>query len=172
MTILTLNRKELEKKVGKITSEVEDKITMMGTPIEEVTDDEVSVEVFPNRPDLLSLQNFARAVNQIRGRTKVASFKINKPEKDFKVIIDKSVKDVRPFTACAVVRGLKFDDEKIKSVIDMQEKLHGSYGRNRRKLALGIYPLEEITFPLKYTTGKPDEIKFLALEAKREMTGR
>jgi len=36
MTILTLNKKELEKKVGKIDSKMEELITMMGTPIEEI----------------------------------------------------------------------------------------------------------------------------------------
>ena len=63
MTILTLNRKELEKKVGPITPDILDKITMMGTPVEEANENEISVEIFPNRPDLLSLQNFAKALN-------------------------------------------------------------------------------------------------------------
>ena len=139
MTILTLNKKELEKKIGKITPELEKKITTMGTPIEEVTDDEVSIEIFPNRPDLLSLQNFARAINQFNGKAKVASFKINKPEKDYVVTIDKSVKEVRPHTVCAIVKGLKFDEEKIREIVDVQEKLHNSIGRKRKKLAIGIY---------------------------------
>jgi len=104
MTILTMDRKEFEKKVGRVTKELEDKITMMGTPIEEVSDSEVSVEVFPNRPDLLSLGNLARAVNQFNGKGKVAGFKINKPESDFVVTIDKSVKAVRPHTVCAIVK--------------------------------------------------------------------
>jgi hypothetical protein len=55
MTILTVDKKEFERKVGKLTKELEEKITEMGTPIEEVTDEEISVEVFPNRPDLLRL---------------------------------------------------------------------------------------------------------------------
>ena len=38
MTILTLDKKQLEEKIGKITKETEDKITMFGTPVEEVTD--------------------------------------------------------------------------------------------------------------------------------------
>ncbi|MDH3353570.1 MAG: phenylalanine--tRNA ligase subunit beta, partial [Nanoarchaeota archaeon] len=150
MTILTVNRKEFEKKVGKITTELEKKITDMGTPIEEVTDNEVSVEVFPNRPDLLSLGNFARAVNQFNGKGKIATFKINKPEKDYIVTIDKSVKSVRPHTVCAIARGLKFDEEKIMEIIDIQEKLHNSIGRKRRKIAIGIYPLDKIALPIKF----------------------
>ncbi len=172
MTILTLNKKEFEKKVGKITPELEKKITDMGTPIEEVTDNELSVEVFPNRPDLLSFGNFTRAVNQFNKKCKVASFKINKHEKNYTVTIDKSVKLVRPRTVCAIVKGLKFTDEKIKEIIDVQEKLHNSIGRKRKKVAIGIYPLDKITLPIRFIAKKPDEIKFLPLEAKKEMTGK
>src|SRR3989344_8617142 len=102
MTILTFNRKELEEKIGKITRETEDKITMFGTPVEEATDKEISIEVFPNRPDLLSLQGFSRSFLQYLGK-KVSSFKVNKPEKNYEVTMEKSVKQVRPFPACAIV---------------------------------------------------------------------
>jgi phenylalanyl-tRNA synthetase beta chain len=172
MTILTLNRKELEKKVGKITKEIEEKITMMGTPVEEINEEEISVEIFPNRPDLLSLQNFGRAIRQYLEKEGVAKFKINPPEKDYTIVIDKSVKRVRPHTTCAIVKGLKFDDEKIKEIIELQEKLHNSLGRKRKKVAIGIYPLEKINLPIKFSAKKPEEIKFLPLEAQKEMTGK
>ena len=172
MTILTLNRKEFEKKVGKITAELEKKITDMGTPIEEVTDSEVSVEVFPNRPDLLSMGNFSRAVNQFNGKAKVASFKINKPEKDYVVTVDKSVKVVRPHTVCVIIRGMKFDDEKINEIVDIQEKLHNSIGRKRKKVAIGIYPLDKISLPIKFVGRKSEDIKFQPLESAKEMNGR
>ncbi len=172
MTILTVDKKEFEKKVGKISPEMEKRITDMGTPIEEVSDAELSVEIFPNRPDLLSAGNFARAVNQFGEKAKVANFKINEPEEDYEVRIDKSVKVVRPFTACAIIKGLKFDDEKIKEVVDIQEKLHNSIGRKRRKIAIGIYPLDKIKLPIRFLAKRPEEIKFLPLEAHKEMTGR
>ena len=172
MTILTVDRKEFEKKVGKVTAELEKKITDMGTPIEEVTEEEVSVEIFPNRPDLLSMGNFARAVNQFNGKGKIAEFKVKDPENDFVVTIDKSVKEVRPHTVCAIVKGLKFNDERIKEVVDIQEKLHNSLGRKRRKAAIGIYPLDKIKLPIRFIAKKPEDIKFLPLEARAEMTGR
>jgi len=172
MTILTLNKQQLEKEIGKITPELENKISMFGTPIEKVTNTEVSVEVFPNRPDLLSMQGFVRAINSFLKKPQIPEYKINKPEKDYKVIIDKSVKQVRPFTACAIIKNLSLDNEKIKQIIDIQEKLHASYGRNRKKLAIGIYPLEAIKLPITYKAKKPEEIKFIPLESKKEMTGR
>ncbi len=172
MTILTLNKKQLEAKTGQIDEKMQDKISMFGTPIEEVTDKEVIIEVFPNRPDLLSFQGFTRAFLTFLKKSKLKNYKVEKPEKDYKVIVDKSVKQVRPFTVCAIIKGLKLGDEKIKEIIDIQEKLHSGFGRDRKKLAIGIYPLEQIKLPIKYLAKKPEEIKFIPLEANREMTGR
>lgn len=172
MTILTLNKKKLEQEIGKIDEKMQDKISMFGTPIERVTDDEVSIEVFPNRPDLLSFHGFARALVCFLEKPGLKTYKTEKPEKDYKVIIHKSVKEVRPHTACAIVKGLKLDDEKIKELIDIQEKLHSSYGRNRKKIAIGIYPLEAIKLPITFLAKKPEDIKFQPLEFPREINGR
>ena len=67
-----------------------------------------------------------------------------------------------------IVKGLKFDDEKIKEVVDIQEKLHITYGRNRRKVAIGIYPFEKITPPIRFLAKKPEDIKFRPLELDRK----
>ncbi len=170
MTILTLNKKELEKRVGKLTEELKDKITEMGTPIDGETDEELMIEVFPNRPDLLSLQALSSALLNYTEKTKPKDYKIEKPEKDFLVTIDKSVKKVRPHTVCAIVKNLKLDDQRIKDIIDLQEKLHLTIGRKRKKLAIGIYPLEKIKLPIKYEARKPSEIKFQPLESQVVMT--
>jgi|SRR3989344_236683 len=173
MTILTLNRKELENHIGKITKEVEEKITMFGTPIEKITDTEFSVEVFPNRPDLLSMHGFKRAIlNFLDKKKNFKEYKPKKPQKNYKVTIERSVKKVRPYTVCTIVKNLKLNNEKIIEIIDIQEKLHGSYGRNRKKLAIGIYPLEKIKLPIRYLAKKPEDIKFIPLGINRTLTGR
>ena len=69
-------------------------------------------------------------------KTGLKEYKIKKPGKDFDVIIDSSVEKIRPYTACAIVKNLSFNDEKIKEIIDIQEKLHGTLGRNRKKVAI------------------------------------
>ncbi len=172
MTILTLNKKQLEKQIGRIDEDMQNKISMFGTPIEEVTEDEVSVEIFPNRPDLLSFQGFSRALYCYLKKPNFKIYKTEKQENDYKVIIDKSVKKVRPHTACAIVKNLKLDDEKIKEIIDIQEKLHLTIGRKRKKIAIGIYPLEKIKLPIKFLGKKPEDIKFQPLEFPKEITGR
>jgi phenylalanyl-tRNA synthetase beta chain len=170
MTILTINRKEFERKVGKITSELEEKITMMGTPIEEVTEDEISVEVFPNRPDLLSTENFIRAVNQFNGKARVASFKVQ-PSGE-KLIVDRSLPKQWPYAIACIVKGIRFNDEKIKHVVDIQEKLGMGVLRKRKKGGIGLYPLDKIKFPVKFVGKNPNDIKFRPLEFPREISGR
>jgi len=172
MAIITLNKKIFEKEIGALTDEMQNKIAMFGTPVEEVTENEIHIEVFPNRPDLLSYQGFKRSFLAFLGKkTGLKKYKVNRPEKDYEVIIDSSVKDVRPHTACAIVRGLKLDDEKIRELIEIQEKLHLTIGRKRRKVAIGIYPLEKIKLPITFKAIEPDQIKFTPLEMNSELSG-
>jgi phenylalanyl-tRNA synthetase beta chain len=51
----------------------------------------------------------------------------------------------------------------------LQEKLHATIGRNRKKAAIGIYPLEKITLPITYEARKPADIKFIPLEFEKEL---
>lgn len=165
-------RKEFEKQI-KITPEIEKKIPLFGTPLESLSKEEIEIEVFPNRPDLLSMQGYLRGLKAFIGKSPgLTKYKINKPLPNYKVKISPSVKPVRPFTACAIVKNLKFNDEKIKEIIDLQEKLHATVGRKRKKVAIGIYPLEKIKLPIKYEALLPDKIKFIPLESDKEMTGR
>jgi phenylalanyl-tRNA synthetase beta chain len=171
MAKVKFSRKEFEKHI-KITNEIEEKIALFGTPLESLTKEEVEIEIFPNRPDLLSSQGYLRGFLAFLGKKKgLKNYKINKPEKNFEVKIDKSVKNIRPYTACAIIKNLKFDDEKIKEVIDIQEKLHVTIGRNRKKIAIGIYPLEKIKLPIRFEARAPKEIKFMPLESQKEMNG-
>ncbi len=173
MPTVNLNKKEFEKIVGKKLplEELKDRISMLGTDLERIEENEIIVEVFPNRPDMLSEQGFARAFSSFIGVKKgLREYKVRKS--NYKVVVEKSVKEVRPFTACAVVKNLKLDDEKIKSIIQIQEKLHVGFGRNRRKVAIGIYPLEKIKFPIKFLARKPEEIKFKPLEMNVVLNGK
>jgi len=173
MPTVNLNKKVLESLIGKKLSleDLKHKISMLGTDLDKIEGEEIIVEVFPNRPDMLSEQGFARALSSFIGvKTGLKKYKINKPMKDYEVKIKKDVEKVRPYTVCAIVKKMKFDDDKIKEIIQIQEKLHVSMGRNKKKLAIGIYPLEKIKLPITYTAKKPSQIKFKPLESEREMT--
>lgn len=171
MATIKITKEELKKHIKLDDSTIE-RMNMFGTPVESVTADDIELEIMPNRPDLLPAQGFTRAFKAFIGKEPgLKKYRVHSPETNFKVKIDTSVSEVRPYTACAIVKKLKFDDEKIKVIIDMQEKLHATIGRNRKKAAIGIYPLEKITLPITYEARKPHDIKFIPLEAEKEMTG-
>ena len=173
MPTITLNKTVFEKLLGKKLplEQLKDRISMLGTGLEKIEGNEIFVEIFPNRPDLLSEQGLARAVSSFIGVKKgLRKYEVISTKE--KVIIDNSVKLVRPYTACAIVKNLHFDEEKIREIIQIQEKLHVTYCRNRKKAAIGIYPLEKITFPITYKADRPEKIMFKPLEANREMSGR
>jgi len=172
MANIKINKKLFEKEIGKLDEKMKNKIAMFGTALENFDNEEIELEIFPDRPDMLSYQGFKRAFLAFLGKkTGLKKYKINKPAKDYKVIIDSSVKNIRPHTACAIIKGLKLDNYKIKELIEIQEKLHITIGRKRKKLAIGIYPLEKIKLPITYKALEPDKIKFIPLEMGREMSG-
>ena len=65
MPTINVNKKEFMKLIGRKLSDedIEEKISMMGVAVEEIKEDEIVIEVFPNRPDLLSEYGLARAAS-------------------------------------------------------------------------------------------------------------
>jgi phenylalanyl-tRNA synthetase beta chain len=164
MPTVKLNKTVFEQLVGKSLplDELKDRISMLGTDLEGIEGDEITVEIFPNRPDLLSEQGFARAFSSFIGeKTGLRNYEV-KPSGE-KIIVDSSV-SMRPFTACAIVKNVNFTDETIREIMQTQEKLATTHGRNRKKSAYGIYPMNNINFPVKYIAKDPKEVMFQPLE--------
>jgi phenylalanyl-tRNA synthetase beta chain len=168
MTNVIFDKKLLFKALGRKLPDklILEKVPMMGTPVEQVTDETITVEIMPNRTDMLSLQGFARALKAFLNIAPGMSVPKTVRGKSH-VSIDNSVKVVRPFTACAIVRKLRLDDSRIKQIIELQEKLHGTYGRRRKRVALGIYPLEHIKLPITYEARSPGDIVFRPLDFEK-----
>ena len=170
MASIKFSRKEFEKHF-KLTKEIEEKISMLGTHLESVTDTEIEIEVMPNRPDLLSLQGFLRTLRAFTGKESgIKKYALKNGVE--KVVVEKSIPSDWPYAVACIVRGLKFDNEKIKEIIDIQEKLGSTLLRKRKKGGLGIYPLEKIKFPIRFLGMSPEKIKFRPLEYPQELTGR
>jgi phenylalanyl-tRNA synthetase beta chain len=163
MPTITISKSELLKLIGKKLPEatLKDRISMLGTDLESIDGNEIKVEIFPNRPDMLSTQGLARALASFIGK-KPGLRNYNVIPSHQKVIVDKSV-SMRPFTACAIVKGLKLNNQKIEDLIQLQEKLATTHGRNRKKSAYGIYPLESINFPINYIAKDPSTVRFKPL---------
>ncbi|HII71831.1 TPA: phenylalanine--tRNA ligase subunit beta [Candidatus Woesearchaeota archaeon] len=172
MPSVKLNKRVFNRLVGRELSddELRERIPMLGTDLDSVEGDEIDVEVFPNRPDMLSEQGFARAFSAFIGE-KIGLRRYKVTPSGSKVTIEASVSDIRPFTACAIMKKLEFNDERIREIIQIQEKLHVTFGRNRKKLAIGIYPLEKIKLPIRYFAEDPSKVSFQPLEFPRTLTG-
>lgn len=173
MPTITIDRTEFENAVGKKLPDekLKDRISMLGTDLENVDSKEIVVEIFPNRPDMLSAQGFARAFRSFIGVDKgLRKYSIKKS--GYKVILDKSLPKQWPYAFACIVKNLKFNDEKIKEVIQIQEKLGMTMMRKRKKGGIGLYPLDKIKFPVKFVGMNPEEIKFKPLEYPSQLTGK
>jgi len=125
----------------------------------------VFAEITPNRPDWYSVIGLARAVSAYKtGKTK--KYEVEKT--NMQIIVDKKVSKIRPYTAGAVVKGVRLTDRDVKDIVLLQEKLIATLGRWVKKFGLGVYPAEKITFPLYYTTLPPERIIYKPLNYPKE----
>ncbi len=164
-TSLPRDREGLNKIVAYVKADVES-IESEGGNIN------VSIEIKDsNHPDIWCVEGIARA---LRG------FMRHLPAKQAKVVrtsgmtvhVDKGLRDVRPYIACALIRDIHTSEEALKSWIGLQEKMDQTYGRKRRKSSIGFYRASQITPPLHYTVSKPDETSFVPLGGTKSMTLR
>lgn len=169
MAVVTFDRRDFESLLGKKLKDYDytEKIPMIGVTTESLSADVVSFEIFPNRPDMLSAEGFARALKAFMGNPKKIKYALGKVHGVIKV--DKSVQHVRPYVACAVVRNIKLTDNVLKSLIQFQEKIHETFGRKRERVAVGIHDINKIKFPLKYAAYEPTKISFVPLDKKDKL---
>lgn len=172
MPTVTLNKKSLLGYIGKKLKDddLRDRISMLGTGLEEINEENVIVEVFPNRPDLLSEQGMGRALSTFVGVS--SGLKKYKVEKSGLKVYAKNLPKEWPYVVAGIVKGIEFNDDRIKEIIQIQEKLGITLLRKRKKGGIGLYPLEQITFPVTFTSKNPDELKFRPLEYPDVITGR
>ena len=164
MSMIEIDYNELCELVGKKVEKdkLADGLSMMGAGVEDVEGDKMFIEILPNRPDWLSVEGLARGLKSFLGVSPgLKEYKAT--EGKIEVKVDKSVEKVRPHIVCAVVRGVKIDDSLIRSMMQIQEKLHETFGRKREKLAIGIHDLSKVQPPFTYKAVRPMDISFVPL---------
>ena len=164
MPTIKLNKTVFEELVGKKLSleQLKDRISMLGTDLESIEGNEITVEVFPNRPDMLSEQGFARAFSSFIGvKTGLRKYEIKKSGKELFV---KNTPEYYPYAIAFIAKNIKLDEEKVRELIQLQEKIGVTMLRNRKKGGIGLYPLEKLEFPITFEGRNPETIKFRPLE--------
>lgn len=174
MPSIEVSYKDLCELVGKRLSieKLKEAVEYAKCEIEAVDRDLIKIEVKDtNRPDLWSAEGIAREIKgRITRERGCPKYKVRKSK--VVVEVDKKNAKVRPLTVCAVVRNLKLSEAALSQLIQLQEKVCGTFGRNRKEVALGVYDLDRIKPPIRFTTVKPDEIKFVPLDFEEELTPR
>jgi phenylalanyl-tRNA synthetase beta chain len=145
-----------------------DRIPMIGADMHEAEADAdgMSVEFFPDRPDLFSVEGIARALRAFLD-LEPGLCGYGTVDSGISVEVDPRTAGVRPFCLCAVVRGAEMTGALLTTLMELQEKLHLTIGRKRSKLAIGIHDLDKVRPPFRYTVADPHGIRFVPL-AKTE----
>ncbi len=145
-------------------SVLEERIPLMGADMgdSENSTDDMSVEFFPDRPDLYSAEGIARALRSFFDISPGLQT-YDTEESDIDVVIDENVKSLRPYFLCGAVLNLKITEDFLKSMMDLQEKLHLTIGRKRNKLAIGIHDLDKVAPPFTYSLEDPKSVRFSPL---------
>lgn len=137
---------------GMSVQQLIEALPFIALDIESISDSEIRIEYNPNRPDFSSDYGIARALRGYLG-IEIGAPKINLVRTNrYKILIDDPNKLPRPFISGLVVRDLELDTQAIRQLSSIQDDLHEGIARHKIKASIGIYPLNDIKFPLRYTS--------------------
>ena len=130
-----------------------------------------------NRPDLWSGPGLVRQLRAFReGRVPQYTFMSTEgdPRESAERVIqvDKALKEIRPYIAAFIARGVPVTDSMLVEMINSQEKLCWNYGRKRSTIAMGVYRADLMKFPVHYRAADPEATRFTPLDYSWEMSLR
>ncbi|MCL2270309.1 MAG: phenylalanine--tRNA ligase subunit beta [Treponema sp.] len=129
-----------------------------------------------NRPDLWGTAGCARQLRVYHGGKRHEYPFFSQPgdikKAQLKVIVEKSVQQVRPYLAGFIARGREISDPALRDMIQTQEKLAWNFGRKRRTISMGLYRISRIKWPIIYRGVDPDRISFVPLQWDASLTLR
>lgn len=132
-------------------ADVDHRLPLLGTDIDRCDEEVLDIEIFPNRPDLLSAETLSLAMRGfLHNQPTLANESLE--SSGITLSVEPELATIRPVILGAVVRGLDMvdDDEMddfIKQLMDHQEKLHFALGRGRRRASIGVHDLTTLKPP-------------------------
>ncbi len=172
MPTVEISKSELERLIGRKMSmeEIEDVLLWVKGELDDVEGDMLKVDIKDtNRPDLWSVEGIAREIKgHLRIETGLPKYEVNKT--DISVHVDNNLKSIRPVIGCAIIKGVELSDATIRQLMQLQEKIHMTFGRRREYVAIGVSNFDLITPPIYYRAIKPKGIKFPPLGFEQKMT--
>ncbi|NOZ88910.1 MAG: phenylalanine--tRNA ligase subunit beta, partial [Crenarchaeota archaeon] len=170
MPVLRFKPGRVEEALGLPLAEALKLVERLKVEAEVVEDGYVELEVEVDRPDMYSLEGIARQAAGLLGREKGL---VRYETIDSGYTIYASKVEPRPYIAGAVVWNVNVDEDFLEELIQFQEKLHGSLGSARQRMAIGLHDLDKLpSRELRYTMERIDDVKFVPLGGSEEMTLR
>src|SRR3989338_1758950 len=171
MPKIDVSHKDLCGLIGRklSTEQLADEVLYAKGELDEVNGDTLKIDIKDtNRPDLWSAEGVAR---EIRARSKKSGLQVYEVRKSSYVVNVDTKSASQPMTVSVVAKNIHIDDAFMSQIIQLQEKLSVTFGRNRKDVSMGIYDIDKITFPLTYTSLHPEKIRLVPLDFKREING-
>ncbi len=168
MPVISINKKYLVSLFPESATqeEIMSHIEKFGCSIEAETADTINVEVSPNRPDLFGAVGLARSLKNFMHKSRKYSYSIKDGNTYLSIEVGRRVLKIRPFISAFVAMGTSFSDDSLADLINFTEKLCETYGRSRKKMAVGLHDLDKISGELTYDA-YPDD-KFVRLGGEGE----
>ena len=174
MPKIEMKKDDLFSLIGEslTNDQLEEVLESAKAELDDILEDGYKIELNDtNRPDLWSTSGIARQINMYRhGKTYKYDFFASKS--DFKIVVDEELEHIRPYIVGFAVKNIRVDEPLLLELIQNQEKFCQNFGHKRRDIAIGIYKLDTIEFPIHYKAVRPEEITFAPLGEERDLNLR
>lgn len=175
-SVLSANRvlELLSRPVAR--EELEERLFRSKAELKEWSEDALTVEVTPDRLDLLSEGGLALFLQGALGLKLGMPPLVEPPpsqERDA-ALVAAPVATIRPYLAGAILTapsGVALDAGIFAEAIRFQELLTATIGLDRRAASLGLYSWERLRPPVRYTLEAVDGIRFHPLDGPAEVDG-
>ncbi|MDD5416534.1 MAG: phenylalanine--tRNA ligase subunit beta [Candidatus Aenigmarchaeota archaeon] len=164
MVVVEIEKSDLLNLVGQSLSDddLEDLLFKLKCEAT-ISGENIICEINPDRLDMVSVEGIARAMKGYLG------LPLKKYELQDSKLSLSGESQLRPAFLAAVIEGVEMSDQLVKSLMQIQEKLHATLGRNRAKVAIGVHDLDKIKGPVEYMDADAVETSFIPLQDSRTM---
>ena len=171
----TIFRRLLEKRgIVLNRAEILEKLPLIGVDIGGWTEEGLEIEVFPDRPDMLSPETLVRVIAPFLYGEKISPH-LKIKDATTAITVDEELSQIRPVILAAIIRNVNLGsneeerDHFVKSMMDHQEKLHHALGRGRKRASIGVHDLAYLKPPFR-TIAAPKTYSFVPLGENNPMT--
>jgi len=141
-------------------------LELMKGEVEEISGDNIVFEASHDRPDLFSAEGLGRALRYLLEVEEPPSTPpVSDAMAELRIV---NPPRYRPYAYISIVNGIRLDDEAVRQLFQLQEKLHATYCRDRALVSIGLYDLDKVKPPIIYTS--VSEARYVPLGYSEEMS--